>query len=358
NGTFRPVESVHFHIGGGTIRTGRGKAGVSRLLALGTRADSPVHPYSLLLKQADFVADYSVSLDAHDESELYDRRVWILANPMAEVLPILADEIQDHADKAKQDAYLRPSFFGLRLNAGVADTEQEYLFEPATWKAVEGRAWREGRLVWGFDMASTGMAALAAYWPSTGTLSAIGAFPSKPGIKKLADRDSVGELYAKMKARGELTELGGHTVSIPKLIELGLERFGQPDCIVADSARASELTDALNDSDVNPCPFVIRRNADAFDDLEDFRKAVLDGHCIPEESLLLRSAISEARVFTNSSEQRKLARQGQAGRRQNARDDAIAASLVAVAQGYRWLRANGFVDEPDGDEQTDDFVVT
>ena len=74
---------------------------------------------------------------------------------------------------------------------------------------------------------------------------------------------------------------------------------------------------------------------DGGQDVRDFRAAVLGDHVRPTQSLLLRAAMAEARVTGDPSGNWKLSKHVQGGRRANARDDACAAAIVAVAVGYR-----------------------
>ena len=74
-------------------------------------------------------------------------------------------------------------------------------------------------------------------------------------------------------------------------------------------------------------------------DVREFRSACLDGHVQPIKSLLLRSAMSGARVATDPAGNSKLAKGGQ-GRRMRCRDDAVAASILAVAEGRRRAKAD------------------
>lgn len=74
--------------------------------------------------------------------------------------------------------------------------------------------------------------------------------------------------------------------------------------------------------------FMVRRN------VHEFRKACPDGHVSPAKSLLIRSAMSGARVVGDPAGNWKLAKGGQ-GRRPRARDDAVAAAILAVAEGGR-----------------------
>lgn len=67
-------------------------------------------------------------------------------------------------------------------------------------------------------------------------------------------------------------------------------------------------------------------------DIRKFRRACLDGHVNPVKSLLMRSAMSGGRVTTGPAGNSKLAKGGE-GSRTRWRDDAAAASILAVAEG-------------------------
>ena len=70
-------------------------------------------------------------------------------------------------------------------------------------------------------------------------------------------------------------------------------------------------------------------------DVRAFRRACADGKVTPTPSLLLRSAMSEARTVSDPAGNAKLSKGSQGGRRLRARDDAAAAAILAVAAGVR-----------------------
>ena len=74
---------------------------------------------------------------------------------------------------------------------------------------------------------------------------------------------------------------------------------------------------------------------DGAEDVDRFRRAVLRGEVRPPVSLLLRSAMAEARTVADPAGNEKLAKATQGGRRERARDDAVAAAILAVAEGTR-----------------------
>ena len=73
-------------------------------------------------------------------------------------------------------------------------------------------------------------------------------------------------------------------------------------------------------------------------DVQDFRTAVLRGRVTPPRSLLMRSAMGEARVAMDAAGNAKLMKYG-AGKRSRGRDDAASAGILAVAVGERRARS-------------------
>ena len=86
-------------------------------------------------------------------------------------------------------------------------------------------------------------------------------------------------------------------------------------------------------------PLITRRMGfkDGGEDLRTFQDAALDGHVAPIPSLLLRSALREARTQRDPAGNEKLSKSA-SGRRRNARDDVLAAAIIAVGAGRRALR--------------------
>ena len=66
-----------------------------------------------------------------------------------------------------------------------------------------------------------------------------------------------------------------------------------------------------------------------------FRRAVLSGRVAAPRSLLIRSALSEARTVADVAGNVKLAKGTEGGRRKLGRDDVAAAAVLAVAEGDR-----------------------
>ena len=214
------------------------------------------------------------------------------------------------------------------------------LVEVGTWRRAEALPAAESRAsdyVLGIDAGqNAAMSAAAAYFRDF-TLEAAACFPELPGLAERGLADGVGGLYQQMADRGELFLAGRRVSDIPALLRECLERWGRPVAIACDRWRLAELKQHLEAVRFPLADLVERGQGfkDGGQDVRDFRAAVLGDHVRPARSLLLTAAMSEARVTGDPSGNWKLAKHVQGGRRANARDDACAAAIVAVAEGYR-----------------------
>ena len=136
---------------------------------------------------------------------------------------------------------------------------------------------------------------------------------------------------------GELLTLGQRASDVPALLQAALDRFGRPAVVVADRWREAELRDALDKAGVPGADLDVRGMGfkDDGEDVRAFQRAMADGRVVPIPSLLLRSAMSEARTVSDPAGNSKLSKSTQGGRRKRARDDAAAAAILAVAAGVR-----------------------
>ena len=317
------------------IRTGLGKMPDSRLIALGTRPSDDSHWFSRMLA-GEGVAYAQVHAAAPDAPP-FQVKTWRAANPSMDHLPSLRAQIQEEAATARHSPELLASFEALRLNLGTSDVVQSHLLDPGLWERIEGEAAADGRPAWGLDLGtSAAQSAVAAYYPS-GRLDVLAAFPTLPGLAERGLRDGVGNLYALCAKRGELIQTGGEAVDIGALLRTALDRFGVPSAIAADMWRAAELKDCLKRAGIPMVPLALRGMGwkDGAEDVRAFRRACAEGRVTPTVSLLLRSAVSEARTIVDAAGNHKLAKASEGGRRARARDDAAAAAILAVSAGYR-----------------------
>ena len=318
------------------LETSRGKIPNSRMLYLGTRPATPEHPFERALQGG---VGYAQIHAARENDPPFQRSTWLRANPSLPSMPDLEAVIRREAERAKRDPSMLASFQALRLNMGVSDTIEATLLDASTWAAIEADGVeRAGEYVLGVDLGqNAAQSAVAAYWPSTGLLDAFAVFPELPSLAERGLSDGVGRLYADCARRGELIQAGRRVSDVGALLAQALERWGAPAAIVADRWRAAELAQAL-DALSFPLASLITRGMgyqDGADDVRRFRAACLSGVVRPRRSLLLRSAMSAARVVTDPAGNSKLSKASQGGRRLRARDDAVAAAILAVAEGNR-----------------------
>ncbi len=184
--------------------------------------------------------------------------------------------------------------------------------------------------------ASAAQSAVAAFWPETGALDAVGCFPQQPPLSERGLSDGVGRLYQDCARRGELIVAGDRVADVGALLAHAVEQWGRPAAIVADRFRQAELLQVLDGIGFPQTALVLRGQGyrDGAEDVRRFRAAVLDGRVHVRRSLLLRSAFASARVVSDPSGAAKLAKASE-GRRQGARDDSAAACILAVAEGVR-----------------------
>ena len=316
------------------LRTGLGKIPNSRLVAIGTRADTPSDTFELLLQQAD----YSQIHAARPSDKPFQIASWRRACPSLESdFPDLLAAYRKDAKRAKGSPEFMAAFEALRLNRGVPDALGNVLITLATWRRCEGEAPRKGPVFWGIDLGGSAAAsAVAAYWPETGRLESLAAFGSVPDLYKRGEQDGVGRLYVRAHEAGELLVLGQRAVPYRELIEAALGRLGRPEIIACDRWRLAELQDALEV--VGLFPAIHSRGQgykDGAEDVRQFRRAIAEGKVTVPRQIFLSQCMGEARVISDPAGNQKLAKSSEGGRRARARDDSAAAAILAVAVGYR-----------------------
>ena len=317
------------------LRTAAGKQPHSRFVALGTMPADDSHWFSKMFSDE---AVYSQKHAARESDPRFQKRIWAKANPSLAIMPDLEAAIFAESRQAKADPALLASFESLRLNLGTSDTEASLLLSGGLWQTIEGLAPHTGLPVLGIDLGtSAAQSAIASYWPETGCLEAFAAFPHEPDLAKRGLRDGCGNLYVECARRGELLQFGQHATDVGALLTEAMRRFGRPSKIVADRWREAELREALQKHGVPITQLELRGMGfkDGAEDVRAFQRAAVDGKVVAAASLLLRSAMSEARVVTDPAGNAKLSKGSEGGRRLRARDDCAAAAILAVSAGVR-----------------------
>lgn len=321
------------------LRTGLGKIEGARMLTLGTRADRSDSPWEQAIRIADVAHIYA----AGQGDPIFQKRTWQKANPTlrAEGFDQLLQVYYADAKRAKQDPDMLQSFKALRLNQGVSEIRESFVLDIDAYERCivpKRDHFITDPYVLGLDLGSTAaMSAASAYDLSTKCLDVFAMLPNKPALIDRELADGVSGLYRKMESRGELTLAGEYVVPVNALLEEALLRWGRPAAIIVDRWREGELKEAL--SAVNfPITKLVTRGQGFKDGAEDvrlFRKAALSGKVRVNESLLLTSAINEARLISDPAGNQKLSKSTQGGRRSRGRDDALASAILAVAEGSR-----------------------
>ena len=320
------------------LKTSRGKIPGSKALWLGTRPSTSEHPFQRALDGhgVGFVLSYA----ARKDDPPFQRRTWKRANPGLDHFPDLEAVIREEAEDAKRDPAAMQTFRALRLNQGVSDTVESVLLDADTWRGAQrlpAPKRRATEYVLGIDLGqNVAMSAGSAYFQD-GTLEAVACFPEIPSLAERGIADGVGALYSQMAERGELFQAGRRVSDVGELLRECLERWGVPVAIVCDRWREAELKQNLEAVEFPLVDLVVRGQGfkDGGQDVRDFRAAVLGAHVRPERSLLLTAAMGEARTMGDPAGNWKLAKHVQGGRRANARDDACASAILAVAEGFR-----------------------
>ena len=320
------------------IRTGAGKVEGSKIVALGTRSDDATHWFSEWLGG---VADYSQLHAARPDDPSYELRTIKRANPAYDYLPALRESLHSQRDEARAHSTARYAYRALALNLGTADCPESVLLDPADWERCETDLppARDGAYILAFDLGgAAALTAAAAFYPATGRAEVMAVIGGVPTLAERGRADNVGQLYRQMAERGELlVSEGRRTPDVEGFISAVVEQWGVPGAIVADRYKEGELFDALNAARVPTRPVTLRGMGwrDGTEDVRRFRAAVFEGQVRAPRSLLLRSALAEARVVSDMAGNEKLAKGSQAGRRALGRDDAVAALVLAVAEGVR-----------------------
>lgn len=321
----------------GSLETSLGKAEGAKLLAVGTRPSDEMHFFSKLLDgQADFILQYRADPDL----DPFDKETIRQSNPSLSALPGLRRTIQKAAEKAKRDPAQLARFRHWRLNQGGSPVERSQLLEAGEWERIEAlpSADRIGQMILGVDLGENqAFTAATGYWPESGLVDCFAAVPGIPGLEERERRDGAVGAYSSMAKRGELVLLGQRTVPLDEFLHLVLGRFGQrPAVLVCDTWKKDRLLDAMEKVGLQ-CPVKTRRMGfgDLGSDTDQFVRGCLDDKVRPEVSLLMRSAIGECVVETDSAGNSRPTKSTTKGKRRRGRDDAAISTIFAVGEGLR-----------------------
>ena len=318
------------------ILTGLGKR-AGRALIISTSAADDAHPFSRWIDNpppGSFVQEHrpSPGLPADDLESL------LLANPGSKVgIGAKPEWLAAQAERAiAQGGHALNSFRLYNRNERISGESRDLLLTIDEWLTTETDTLppRSGGVVVGIDLGgSASMSAASFYWPETGRMEARGWFPNTPSLLNRGERDGVGSRYCEMQDRGELAVLGQKTVP-PRdwIADVFKHVEGETvTALVADRYKQAELGEAMDAIGIR-VPVVWRGMGfrDGGEDVERFRRAVFEDRVRCSQSLLMRSALSDAVVLLDPAGNAKLAKARSTGR-----IDAAAAAVIAIAEGVR-----------------------
>ena len=158
------------------LTTSLGKVANSRMIAISTRPADSRHPFQRML---DGGADFSVTYAADMDADPFSPATWRKANPSLRYMPDLMDVIRKEAALARKDSTLLSAFRALRLNQGVSDVKESFVFDPAKWEELEGDAPMVGSPVFGVDLGTNAsQSAIASILACLWTPGRAGSVPS------------------------------------------------------------------------------------------------------------------------------------------------------------------------------------
>ncbi len=213
------------------------------------------------------------------------------------------------------------------------------LLEAGTWERIEVR---DGvappaapPTVWGINASGSALVAAAGYWPETGRLEALAAFPSMPGLREFSQRDGVGNLYMGMAVRGELVTIGARLVHLPNFLQAVMRRFGRPAIVAVDQWRADLFLESIAAAGI-PSAHLDLRSTDlekGSSDIKAFREACEMGKVRPLRSLLMTAAMRDTKVTTDADGNENIETESWEDEGARVTTDVAVAAVMAVAAG-------------------------
>lgn len=323
------------------LKTSLGKIEDAHMVCLGTKSASPLKWWhSYLTAEIPFL--FRVVHAADEDDDPFAEETWKKANPSYEYFPALRKRIAKEAAMAQLDPSALRDFKAYRLNLGTSELELNLVVSPGMWidlVEAESLPERGGLCIWGLDMGGNkAMTACSAYWPQTGRLEGLAAFPGVPDLVARGKRDGVSDLYQRYHDEGSVVICGkGRMVlPIPEFLDECFKRFGKPDVMIGDPFRWAEIQQWLNDRQ-HSASILPRQNLNDLmaEDMRAFREACFDGKVSAHRRRLFRASLAMARTRLDAMGREVLAAKAEGGRAKTSRDDIVAAMIQAVAEGTR-----------------------
>ena len=310
-----------------------------RLALISTSAASDAHPFSRWLDE-DAEGVYRQEHRPAPGLPPDDLDSLLIANPGSEAgIGPRPDWLVKEARRAmKRGGSALSGFRNFNRNERVASDVRDMLVTLDQWLAIEVETLppREGECIVGLDLGGArSMSAACLFWPATGRLEAVGAFPTEPDLLNRGRMDGVGDRYEQMRQRGELIVAGAQIVDVRAFLGEVWRRLGGAavGAVVSDRFRQAEAEEAFSAAQVT-APRVYRGMGwrDGSEDVERFRRHVAERRVAAPQSLLLRSALADAICVRDDAGNYKISKGRAMGR-----IDAACAATLAIAEGQRRL---------------------
>ena len=330
------------------ITTAQAKPGsLLRVLMIGTIAPSEPNGWypRLIGAGTNKTEGRYVQLLQVDPEKWLDWKEIKRVNPLVVSVPETRKILRQEWRKAQKDVADKAAFLSYHGNSPTGDSITE-LLSVSDWQEVLDRppGAREGDFICGLDLGQGRAWSCAfAYWHETGLCDALGVAPGIPSLDKQESRDRVpAGVYRRIAKAGALTVAMDRKVpTAVDLLERVVNRWGQPSLMIADFFRLAEVEDAKRELGLN-CEIEGRRTrwSEASEDIREFRRACLDGDLSVhnDAKLLLTASLSAAKIAADDAGSLRLKKSAN----NTARDDAIAAGLLAVGAGQRFSGSQEF----------------
>lgn len=311
-----------------------------RLLAISIRGDGPM--FTELADRAHEPEVRFVEYAAREDASYDDEQAWHDANPgLVDGIKSI-EYMRRMSRRALSNPANGPHFAAYDLNLPQEPT-RELILSVSQWTGavVPEHPERAGPCFIGLDLGgSQSMTAAVVYWPMSGRMEVVGAFPGTPDLKARGEADGVGGLYVRMAEENEMLVYSGRVTPVVKFIKHLVTRvYGERVMAIGcDRYRRDEMLQAMSDSGAH-WPVVFRgqghaATADGSADVRAFQDEVLEGHAKPAYSRMMESAIAFSAISRDASGNPKLDKA-----KAKSRIDALQAGVIAVGLGRRWRRS-------------------
>ena len=311
-----------------------GKNSSSRILACGTIAPAAVGSWWQTFIEKGSGPGVHIQLIQGDEETWRDWDAVLAANPCTAINPNLVKTLRREHDEALQNERAASAFLRFRMNINKPETlASQPVVTPEELSRVYSRQVpeRSGQPVVGCDLGGgRSWSACAAVWPN-GRVEVWCLAAGDVTLEEAARLDQLPEdAYTSLAQSGGLVVDSDRTVPSPENLLARIWAWN-PQCVVADGYRATELRTAI----AGRCPLVERGrgNSDTASNVQAMRSALLDGLAGVTESsrALLAFGFEQSAMTIGADGVTRVVKT----RGKRSREDSVAALLLASGHAAR-----------------------